>query len=108
MGDFEFPKIDALATGQRIAFIMQSQGFRVKDIQTHLRLGSPQAVYQWLKGRSLPSVDNLFALSKLLGVSIDDILVEEGSSNSEHLCLHSNCRGVVDTITYYYLSVRAA
>ena len=40
-------------------------------------LESPQAVYCWQRGRNLPSVDNLYAISKLWGVSMNDILVEK-------------------------------
>ena len=36
---------------------------------------SRQAVYKWEWGKSLPTVDNLYALSKLFGVTIENILV---------------------------------
>ena len=39
---------------------------------------SRQAVYKWEWGKSLPAVDNLYALSRLFGVSIDKILVGDG------------------------------
>ena len=35
----------------------------------------PQAIYKWQKGKSLPTVDNLYALAALLQVTVDDILV---------------------------------
>lgn len=35
----------------------------------------PQAVYKWEWGKSLPTVDNLYALSRLFGVTIENILV---------------------------------
>lgn len=35
---------------------------------------SEQAVYKWQRGDSLPTVDNLYALSRLFGTSVDDIL----------------------------------
>ncbi len=38
---------------------------------------APQAIYKWQQGKSLPSTDNLFALSRSLGVTIEDILVAE-------------------------------
>ena len=38
----------------------------------------PQAVYKWLSGRSLPTLDNFIILSKLLNTSIEDILVIDG------------------------------
>jgi hypothetical protein len=35
----------------------------------------PQAIYKWQWGECLPSVDNLFALSMLFELSIDQILI---------------------------------
>ena len=45
---------------------------------------SDQAVYKWQRGESLPTVDNLFALSRLFGTSVDDILIgcEDGEEKS--------------------------
>lgn len=39
---------------------------------------NPQAVYKWISGRSLPSIDNFLILSKILYTSIEDILVIDG------------------------------
>ena len=36
---------------------------------------SAQAVYKWQRGDSLPTVDNLYALSVLFGTTVDEILV---------------------------------
>ena len=35
---------------------------------------SEQAVYKWQRGDSLPTVDNLYALSRLFETTVDDIL----------------------------------
>ena len=35
----------------------------------------PQAIYKWQSGKSLPTIDNLYALSALLDVRMDEILV---------------------------------
>ena len=39
---------------------------------------NPQAVYKWISGKSLPSLDNFLILSRLLHASIEDILVVDG------------------------------
>ena len=39
---------------------------------------NPQAVYKWISGKSLPSLDNFIILSRLLHTSIEDILVIDG------------------------------
>lgn len=46
----------------------------VKDIQQYLGLGSVQSVYHWLNGISIPTIDNLYALSELFQVLIDDMI----------------------------------
>ncbi len=69
-----FPTIDMRATGVRLKEIMDDRGFSVKDIQNYLGLAAAQSVYHWLDGRSLPTVDNLYALSELFCLTIDDML----------------------------------
>ena len=80
----------------------------MKDLQSCLGLSAPQAIYRWLRGEGLPSVDNLFALSRLLNTSIDDILIEEGGSES--LCILAPLSNQLNmqAINYYYLHVQAA
>ena len=42
-------------------------------------LASPQAVYRWLRGSNMPSVDNLYALSRFLDVPMDNVIVEKAA-----------------------------
>ena len=70
-----FPVIDPVATGQNILRLRKERGLSVRDVQHFFGFEEPQAVYKWQWGRSLPTVDNLYALSALLGVSMDEILV---------------------------------
>jgi len=108
MSYVEFPGIETSATGRRIELLMKSKGICVKDIQGYLGLSAPQAVYKWLRGEGLPSIDNLFALSRLLDVTVDDILVQEEPRGSScyFATLHKqmNCQ----TVNYYYLHIQAA
>lgn len=69
-----FPTIDKERTGAMIRMHMDMHGLTVEDVRNALNLGSVQSIYHWLKGISLPSVDNLYALSVLLDVSIDKLL----------------------------------
>ena len=68
------PVIDTVKTGRNIKRIMQEKGLSVKDIRSFLELGSSQSVYHWLEGKSLPTVDNLYALSDILGLPVDALL----------------------------------
>ena len=72
--DKMFPLIDKKKTGINLRLLMDERGLTVKDIQQYLKLGSVQSVYHWLNGISLPTVDNLYALSYLLQVPVDDML----------------------------------
>lgn len=67
--------IDVKRTGQRIKEICKYKNISVKDIQENLFIGSFQAIYAWFSGKSLPSLDNLYRLSRLLDVSMDSLIV---------------------------------
>lgn len=69
-----FPIIDRKRTGIRLRRIMDERGLSVKDVQQYLELGSVQSVYHWLNGLSMPTIDNLYALSELFQMPIDDLV----------------------------------
>lgn len=64
-----------VGTGQLINRLRIDAGMSVRDIQIILGLGSTQAIYKWLAGKGLPSIDNLVVLSSVLNVSLDDLIV---------------------------------
>ena len=70
-----FPVIDPIATGANIARLRQERGLTVRDLQLFFGFEEPQAIYKWQRGKSLPSVDNLYALSRLFRISMNEILV---------------------------------
>lgn len=72
-----FPVIDIESTGANILRLRKLNGLSVKDLQEYFGFEEPQAIYKWQWGKCLPSVDNLFALSKLFNISIEEILVEK-------------------------------
>ena len=65
-------------TGSRIKSLLRESGYTVRDIQNAMGFENPQAVYKWISGKSLPSLDNFLILSRLLNTSIEDILVIDG------------------------------
>ena len=69
-----FPKINIRETGINLQQIMDKRGITPKDIKEYLNLTSVQSVYNWCNGLNLPTIDNLYALSQLLKVSVDEIL----------------------------------
>ena len=70
-----FPVIDMEATGANIARLRKSRGLTVRDLQNWFGFDEPQAIYKWQRGKSLPTVDNLYALGMLLDVPMEEILV---------------------------------
>ena len=70
-----FPVIDLVATGENITRLRKAKGLTVRDMQNWFGFEEPQAIYKWQKGKSLPTVDNLYALGTLLDVPMEEILV---------------------------------
>ena len=71
------PVINLVKTGNNIKSLMAKNKLSVTKLQDILGFTSPQAIYKWFWGQSLPSVDNLVILASILHVSIEDILVIE-------------------------------
>lgn len=65
-------------TGKQIKKLLLENGYTVKDVQTAMGFENPQAIYKWISGKSLPSLDNFLILSRLLHTSIENILVIDG------------------------------
>ena len=63
--------IDKVRTGQQIRLLMENRGVTVRDVKNALSLACVQSVYHWLDGQSMPTLDNLYALSDLLEVPMD-------------------------------------
>ena len=71
----DFPVIDPTATGRNIVRLRKARGLTVKDLQVYFGFEEPRAIYKWQRGETLPSVDNLYALSRILQVPMDSILI---------------------------------
>lgn len=106
-----FPRIDIKKTGENIKNLIHQSNFTLDDIKDYLHLNSTQAIYHWMQGRSLPSIDNLYALSFLLNVSMEHILVVEEESynvyvrNYERMRENFSKETIKRLLTYYvYLS----
>lgn len=71
------PIIDMKQTGQNITQLRRQRGITVKQLQTLMGFATPQTIYKWQHGESLPTVDNLVALSAIFSVPIDAILITD-------------------------------
>ncbi len=96
----EFPTLNLKETGRNIKSLRMSKGYTVEEIAGYMGFTGPQAVYKWEWGKCLPTVDNLYALSRLFGVTIEMILV----SNDEYfLC---NRKYLFQDISYCIKTLR--
>lgn len=69
--------VDMKLTGQNIASLRTQRGISVRDLQLMLGFTTPQSIYKWQRGETLPTIENLAALACILGVTIDAIVAVE-------------------------------
>ena len=73
----EIPFVDTVATGRNIDRLRIAAGMSVKDMQMVFGFATLQAIYKWIHGTSMPTIDNLVILAAMLGVTLDEIVVVE-------------------------------
>ena len=70
-----FPVINNIETGKRIEQLRKINGYSVKQLQEVFGFTSPQSIYKWQWGETLPDIANLLMLAKLFNCKIEEILV---------------------------------
>lgn len=70
----KIPVINLPMTGTKINLLRKKANISVKEIQEVFGFENPQAIYKWIHGRNLPTVDNLIILAEIFNVGVDDIL----------------------------------
>ena len=75
MSDKIFSFFFMIMTGQILKNNIKKCGYTVREIQKLLNLSCPQPIYRWMRGRTMPSLDNLYMLSSILGVHMEDLLL---------------------------------
>lgn len=78
-----YPRIDTAETGRNINKLRIEAGMSVKDIQTIFGFSTPQAIYKWIHGDSIPTIDNLVILASILNVTIDKVIIVCEGENYE-------------------------
>lgn len=71
----EFPVIDYKKTGNQIRQLCRKKNIKPTDIKRELRLSCVQTVYKWFQGDNVPSIENFYALSLLLGIKMEEMIV---------------------------------
>lgn len=72
-----YPIINSKKTGKNIYKFSRKKGITANNIQKFMNFSCAQTIYRWFHGKSLPSLDNFYALSVLLGVSMENLLVND-------------------------------
>ena len=107
MGYNEFPVIDLKATGRNIRRLRIERGLSVSTMQTFFGFVEPRAIYKWQNGETLPTVDNLFALGKLLEVPMDQILIPLKNNKNEQqdkTCCSNHILNLLYLIIFFYIN----
>lgn len=81
MQNHNYPNIDMQKTGALLKKKVEEAGYTVKELQEKLMLSCPQPIYRWFKGKVLPSINHLYALSQLLHVHMEELLVPESQND---------------------------
>ena len=71
------PMVDMKHTGENIVSLRRRKGLTVRDIQRLLGFTTPQSIYKWQRGETLPTIENLAALACILCVPMEEILAVE-------------------------------
>ena len=71
------PVVDMKLTGKNIATLRKQRGISVRELQEMLGFATPQSIYKWQRGETLPTIDNLIALSCIFSVPVDEIIASE-------------------------------
>ena len=67
--------INVAATGANIKKMMKTRNIKVKDVQAVCGFGTPQAIFKWMRGDCMPTIDNMIIIADMFNCKVDDIVV---------------------------------
>ena len=103
-----YPSIDMQRTGRKLKHMLETAGYTPRMIQSYLHLSCVQPIYRWYKGLILPSVDHIFALSELLNVHMEELLVKKSTLTIYYIgeaCLQDTQKRLMAYYNKIYQSV---
>ena len=68
------PMINTVATGQNINRMRIAADMSVRDMQAVFGFSTPQAIYKWIHGTAMPTIDNMVVLAAMFDVTVDEII----------------------------------
>lgn len=75
--------IDLRETGHHIKMLCEQNKITPAILQDVLKLKSPQAVYKWFRGETLPSAEHLFVLAELVDQPVEELIVQKNRALAE-------------------------
>lgn len=69
--------VDRKATGQNIKHRIRENNLTYKQVAKACHFSTDQAIYKWLRGDGLPSIDSLVILANLFHCRLDEIIVTQ-------------------------------
>ena len=69
-----YPMINTAATGQNINRMRIEAGMTVRDMQQVFGFTTQQAIYKWIHGTAMPTIDNMVILAAMFDVTVDEII----------------------------------
>jgi transcriptional regulator with XRE-family HTH domain len=70
----EVPFVNTVATGRNIDMLRTQAGLSVRDMQMVFGFATPQAIYKWIHGTAMPTIDNMVILAAMFDVTVDEII----------------------------------
>ena len=97
-----FPTIDVEQFGRKLRELCEIRGVSVQELREYLNLTSVQAVYLWFGGKRLPSIDNMYAISCFLGVSMDELVDSARLEQAQKILMDETLQAHEKRIFFYW------
>lgn len=88
----EYPVLNTREVAANLKRMRKERSITVMQVAEFMGFTSPQAVYKWERGDCMPTLDNIFALSRLFDTTIDILITarrEEDESSPLPLFLRA-------------------
>ena len=72
--EYSYLGIDIAATARTIEELINARSMSDKELSELMNV-SVQAVNKWRHGKSFPDIENLYILSQILNVTIDELII---------------------------------
>lgn len=70
-------RVDKVRTGRNISRAMEDHGVRASDIMEACGLTTRNAIYRWMNGKSLPTIDHMVILAYMVETALQDLIAIE-------------------------------